>query len=64
MADLSEAVLLNPPVQINFTQPSGDSSSQTLDIVTYLTITNRSLTKNIAYKVKTTAPKFYQVKPF
>lgn len=42
MADqLSEAVSLNPPVQINFTQPSGDSSSPTLDIVTYLTITNR-----------------------
>lgn len=43
MADtLSEAVKLDPPVQINFTQPSSDSGSQTLDIVTYLTITNRS----------------------
>jgi hypothetical protein len=33
-------------------------------VITYLTVHNRSPTMNLAYKIKTTAPKCYQVKPF
>ena len=38
-------------------------SAQQLQNVTYLTIINTSPDRNVAYKVKTTAPKNYVVKP-
>lgn len=58
---LGDSVKLDPPVQLTFTQSAGEggSPSSGLDIVTYLNITNRNLHKNLAYKVKTTAPRFY-----
>lgn len=61
---------LEPPAILNF-DPSAARSMQEFpnskEIVTFLKIHNSApLTdgKNLAYKIKTTAPKFYQVKPF
>jgi hypothetical protein len=52
--------MLDPPQTISFAQQDGGQ----LQNVTSLQIKNTSATNNLAYKVKTTAPRSYQVKPF
>ena len=54
---LSESVRLDPPQILLF----GNNPPSN---VTHLEITNKSAQNVLAYKVKTTAPKSYQVRPF
>lgn len=57
---LGTHVVLQPPSIVDFPlKPEGG-----LVNVVHVTITNLAKTQNLAYKVKTTAPKNYQVKPF
>ena len=61
MTDMDEnTVVLDPVNAIQFSlKPDGKPQD-----VSYLNITNNDRTQNLAFKVKTTAPKNYQVKPF
>lgn len=52
-------VILEPDRELPFIQAKGDTTGQLKSI---LTITNLSK-ENVAYKVKTTAPRYYVVKP-
>lgn len=65
-----EFVRLEPPATLCFDPESQGKSTSDVknnDMVTHLKIHNSAAAnagKNIAFKIKTTAPKFYQVKPF
>lgn len=48
---------------LNFNTSNGVSLANE-SVITYLTVHNRSPTMNLVYKIMTTAPKCYQVKPF
>ena len=56
---LSQVVKFDPEQTIVFTPPFDGKEPKT-----YLTLTNTAPESNLAYKVKTTAPRNYQVKPF
>ena len=62
MTNVSEFVTLNPATEIQFTldDSKGDVVQQ---LISSLQITNTSPTRNIVYKIKTTAPRNYVVKP-
>lgn len=51
-------VQIDPDQELRFTLSPKDGQ-----LKAYLSLTNVSTTGNIAYKVKTTAPRFYVVKP-
>lgn len=55
---LDEMIVISPNKKILFS-----SAVASDDNVSKLTLTNRSKTQSIAYKIKTTAPKNYVVKP-
>ena len=61
MTDIYASIVgLEPVNAIQFSvKPDGK-----LEDVSYLNIKNNDGTQNLAFKVKTTAPKNYQVKPF
>lgn len=59
-------VRLEPPAILNFDPASANPDSKS-EIVTFLKIHNSAPVpkgENLAYKIKTTAPKSYTVKPF
>ena len=67
---LTDTVKLNPTTYLVFkgtgtpTNPAGGSNPDELSKhITVLSITNDNKDRNVAYKVKTTAPKNYVVKP-
>ena len=66
MADaenLSNYVALTPPQTLVFKQVVRDGRSQ-VDNRVFLIVSNKHSVKNLAFKVKTTVPSAYQVRPF
>ena len=63
MTNVSDFVTLSPANEIQFTLDDTKPNNVAQQLISSLKLINESPTKNIVYKIKTTAPRNYVVKP-